>query len=267
MGTKIEWCDEVWNPITGCTPISEGCDHCYAKRMSQRLKGRYGYSKDDPFRVTFHPEKLKSPYPWPKTINSRKIFVGSMSDLFHKNVECLWIRDIFRLIRYYRYNTFMVLTKRPELMKSHINLWANNNEILPNLWLGVTAENQQRADERIPVLLSIPASVRFVSIEPMLGPVDVEPFLQYEPFNENYKMTFKATEWRGLDWVIVGGETGPGARPMHPDWARSVRDQCQEAGVPFFFKKLGGWKNDPTIDTLDGRERKEFPKCNQQLLQ
>lgn len=232
--TKIEWCDEVWNPVTGCSPISEGCDHCYAKRMAIRLKGRYGYPADDPFRVTFHSDRMKEPYPWPKTISGRKIFVCSMADLFHKDVESSWIRDIFKKIRYYRYNTFMVLTKRPELMKIHVDLWTDYDEILPNLWLGITAENQQRFDERWQIAQQIPASVLFVSGEPLLGGID---FSGYE---------------RKPDWFILGGETGPGARPMHPNWVRSVRDQCQEAGVPFFFKGWGEYY--PYSDDCDAED-------------
>lgn len=217
--SKIEWTDETWNPITGCSPISEGCDHCYAKRMANRLKGRYGYPADDPFRVTFHPNLLKTPYPWPKTISGRKIFVCSMGDLFHKDVKSSWIRDVFSIIRYYRYNTFMILTKRPELMKSYINSRTHNNEILPNLWLGVTAETQDRYDERWPILSNIPAAVKFVSLEPALEHIDIDIFAPWP------------------DWVIWGPENGPGKRPYKDEWALDVWEQCKEKGIPFFDKR------------------------------
>ena len=160
--TKIEWCDSVWNPVTGCTPISEGCNHCYAKRMANRLRERYGYPADDPFRVTFHtfrlgePERMKKP---------RRIFVCSMSDIFHKDVSDDYLDCIFSVITKCSHHTFMVLTKRPNRMLDYISDWPHP---MSNLWLGVTAENQARADERIPILLQIPAAVRFVSVEPML---------------------------------------------------------------------------------------------------
>ena len=233
MPTKIEWCEESWNPITGCTPISEGCVHCYARRMAQRLKGRYGYPEDDPFRVTFHPDKLDEPLKWKKP---RMIFVCSMGDLFHEDVPYHWITNILNIAHICYRHTFLILTKRPqnavEYFKKRLSMWP-----FRNVWLGVTAENQQRADERVPILLQIPAAKRFVSIEPMLGPVDVSYPLNGGPEQNGYGEWYQT--FPPLDWVILGGETGPGARPMHPDWARSVRDQCQAADVPFFFKHWG----------------------------
>jgi len=240
MTTKIEWCEETWNPITGCSPVSEGCEHCYARRMAQRLKGRYGYPEDDPFRVTFHPDRLEQPLKWKKP---RMIFVCSMGDLFHPDVDWLTIDNVLNTCWRATRHTFLVLTKRIEAawyyFRSPIFLtpdhWRREFLDRGNIWLGVTAENQQRADERIPILLQIPAAKHFVSIEPMLGPVQIRG---------NYHLGEQTIgSWpQGLDWVILGGESGPGARPMHPDWARSVRDQCQAAGVPFFFKQWGEWK-------------------------
>lgn len=210
--TKIEWAQATWNPITGCTPVSEGCANCYARRMATRLRGRYGYPADDPFRIVYHHKKYGEPLRWKKP---RLIFVCSMGDLFHKDVDAGYLSGIFWVMKKAKQHTFLLLTKRPENVPRHKSWWDKN------IWLGVSAENQQRADERIPILLQIPAAVRFVSVEPMLGPV-VLP-----------------SRYAVLDWVICGGETGPGARPMRSDWARSLRDQCQETGVPFFFKRWG----------------------------
>jgi len=270
--TKIEWATETWNPITGCSPVSEGCQNCYAQRMAQRLKGRYGYPKDEPFTVTFHPDRLDQPLRWKKP---RMIFVCSMGDLFHEKVAQVWIDYIFVEIRKASHHTFLVLTKRPERMAACIEYYARNPTgwPFPNLWLGVTAENQQRADERIPILLQIPATVRFVSIEPMLSQVDL--IKEYFALRCNGKYPFPQLENKYrtkiidlLDWVIVGGETGLGARPMHPDWVRSVRDQCQESDTPFFFKQWGefgpatGWRigKKKAGRMLDGREWNEYPK-------
>jgi protein gp37 len=219
LPTKIEWATETWNPVTGCTPVSEACQNCYAKRMANRLRGRFGYPEDEPFRVTLHPEKLDEPLKWKKP---RRVFVCSMGDLFHEDVPHSAIQKVLYRVRMAKWHTFLILTKRPERMRAFFMQYYVTGHI-PNLWLGVTAENQARADERIPILLQIPAAVRFVSVEPMMGPVDLSWC--------NYT----------LDWVICGGETGPGARPMHPDWARSLRDQCQEAGTPFFFKSWGNY--------------------------
>lgn len=259
MPTKIEWATETWNPVTGCTPISEGCANCYAKRMSKRLVGRCGYPEDEPFRVTLHPDKLDQPMKWKKP---RMIFVCSMGDLFHEDVPNSFLDQIFAVMAKAEQHIFLILTKRPKRAKEYIlkamydencnyQGWyeAINDLGIPdvtpmeNVWLGVTAENQARADERIPVLLQIPAAKRFVSVEPMLGPVDLS-------LSDGVDLSMsigtglkpgKSYLINSLDWVICGGETGPGARPMHPDWVRSLRDQCQAAGVPFFFKSWGEW--------------------------
>jgi len=267
MPTKIEWATDSWNPITGCTPISEGCQNCYAERMSKRLAGRCGYPSEDPFKVTLHPDKLDQPLRWKKP---RMIFVCSMGDLFHKDVPFDQISQVFDVMCSWRWptkeaecsgdaslledpgHTFMVLTKRPERIPEWLSwlghYWPGDSPVNINLeaeghfgkhiWFGVTAENQARADERIPILMQIPAAVRFVSVEPMLGPMDLEIWGQYEhPDNEGYGVD----AIKCLDWIICGGETGPGARPMRPDWVRSLRDQCQAAGTPFFFKSWGDW--------------------------
>lgn len=296
--TKIEWADCVWNAITGCTPVSEGCQNCYAKRMANRLAGRCGYPADDPFRVTLHPERLNEPLRWKKP---RRVFVCSMGDLFHEDVPFEFIASVFGVMANSSQNTYMVLTKRPQRMKeffdwlslSAASYYARDHRTVPydddrinvfimkiaseyginldfmrkwplfNVWLGVTAENQQRANERIPILLQIPAVIRFVSVEPMLGPVDLSRWLYcyvcgntgeyYNPvFDEVEDCPVCDGDLPKLDWVICGGETGPNARPMHPDWVRSLRDQCQAAGVPFFFKSWGDYKPLPYGDRGDG---------------
>jgi len=238
--SKIEWTDATWNPITGCAPVSEGCANCYAKRNAEgRLRGKYGYPQDEPFRVTFHEDKLEQPLKWRRP---RKIFVCSMGDLFHEDVPVEWTNCVFRAIQKAPHHRFMVLTKRPERMHDYlrnalgVREWPRNDILFPNLWLGVTAENQQRADERIPVLLDTPAAKCFVSVEPMLGPVDLSEYLPGERWHAS-----ECPMLSPLDWVICGGETGANARPMHPDWVRSLRDQCKEAQVPFFFKSWGEW--------------------------
>jgi protein gp37 len=264
VSTKIEWCTnpdgtkgETWNPITGCTPISEGCQNCYAKRMANRLKGRCGYDADEPFKVTLHPDRLGQPLRWKKP---RKIFVCSMGDLFHEDIDFYMVDKVFWTMFLSTQHTFLLLTKRPERMKKYIeriqkrrmgptNQSTNDHRFWPNrrIWLGVTAENQARADERIPVLLQIPAAKRFASVEPMLGPVDLNHLqpnreVEIDCLNGTHGITRPHVGANNkLTWVICGGETGPGARPLHPDWVRSLRDQCQAAGVPFFFKSWGDW--------------------------
>lgn len=281
MPTKIEWATDTWNPITGCTKISEACQNCYAERMSKRLAGRCGYPEGEPFRVTLHPDKLDQPMKWKKP---RMIFVCSMGDLFHEDVPFEFIASVFGVMANSSQNTYMVLTKRPQRMKEFFDwlslsaaiYYARDHRTVPydddrinvfimkiaseyginldfmrkwplfNVWLGVTAENQEQADKRIPILLQIPAAVRFVSVEPMLGPVDIDGYLGFNgPRRMGDGLTYYWVAPK-LDWVICGGETGPGARPMHPDWVRSLRDQCQAARVPFFFKQWGEWGPVPT---------------------
>ena len=310
--TKIEWTEYSWNPVSGCTPASEGCQNCYARRMANRLRGRCGYPQDDPFRVTLHEDRLGEPLRWKQP---RRVFVCSMGDLFHEDVPDEFIARIWWVIGQcagyldpsrYRGHTFIILTKRPERMQKWLNGWNDREtrrqwiesfgevydwmsgpkywpDVLPNVWLGVTAENQQRADERIPILLQIPAAVRFISVEPMLGPVDVSYYLSCcgscnAPINKkdpswrwngicwehkcpsNHPQLGYFAAYTGVDWVICGGETGPGARPMHPDWVRSLRDQCQAAEVPFFFKQHGEWVHETQgIDFHEGHKYYVWP--------
>ena len=274
--TRIEWVTnpdgtkgETWNPVSGCTKVSAGCKNCYAERMAKRLAGRCGYPEaPHQFDVTLHPDRLEQPLHWRKP---RTVFVCSMSDLFHEDVPFDYVDEIFGIMAEAPQHGFQLLTKRPERAISYIsdaNLSATNVEThlvwpLPNVWLGVTAENQATADERIPLLLETPAAVRFVSCEPLLGPVrfDYEDwdrtaeYMEPKTYLRSYTIDNGARRMPGIDWVIVGAETGPGARPMHPDWARDIRDQCQEAGVPFFFKKMSG--RQPIPDDLQIREMPE----------
>ena len=241
--TKIEWTEKVWNPVTGCSKVSAGCKNCYAERMSKCLAGRAGYPEDG-FKVTLHEDKLAEPLRWKKP---SRIFVCSMGDIFHVNVPFAFVDKIIRNIRLSPQHTFLVLTKRPHFMKEYFEQIGD----LDNLWLGVSVEDQKTADARIPLLLQTPAAKRFVSYEPVLGPVDFTRITMKLSEASIVEGTCRGTDGRsfspcgasgkGIDWLIMGGESGPGARPMHPDWARSVRDQCQEACVPFFFKQWGEW--------------------------
>lgn len=223
--TKIQWTDKVWNPITGCSAISEDCQNCYAKRMAYRLKGRYGYPKDDPFRVTFHPDRLDEPLHWKKP---SRIFVCSMGDLFHEDVTFDCIEEIYWMqIRAYQH-IYLWLTKRPERMKQYFK----HHELPPDylkLWLGVSISTAKDF-WMVETLLQIPAAKRFVSCEPLLSEID-------------FKFTkgdYKGSWLNAIDWILCGAETGPKARPMNPDWARSLHDQCKTAGIPFFFKAISG---------------------------
>jgi protein gp37 len=228
--SKIEWTDATWNPVTGCTRVSKGCRNCYMARTVPR-QGL------DPWKVVLHPDRLEQPLKWRRP---RRIFVNSLSDLFHEDVPIKFISRVWLTMQLAPQHTFQILTKRPGRMLAYMREFGHyEGKPLPNVWLGVSAENQETADERIPLLLQTPAAVRFVSAEPLLGPVSFR-WAQWEPFSRD-RVTNHLDGLRRLDWIIVGGESGPGARPMHPYWARSIRDQCQAAGVPFFFKQWGEW--------------------------
>ena len=207
--TAIEWTEATWNPVTGCDRVSPGCARCYALRIAERFRGTVNFP--DGFAVTLRPERLQLPLRWRRP---RKIFVNSMSDLFHESVPIEFIREVFDTMRLASWHQFQVLTKRSKRLRELAPSldWPNN------VWMGVSVENQ-RWTERIDDLRTVPAAVRFLSIEPLVGSV--------------------VLNLDGIDWVIVGGESGPGARPMRLDWALSVRDQCLTARVPFFFKQWG----------------------------
>ncbi len=289
---------EVWNPVTGCARVSPGCDNCYAIRQSHRFSGVKG-SKfegvtkmvadttinptasggapivDWSGKVVCHEDLLELPLRWREP---RAIFVNSMSDLFHDAVPIEFIARVFNVAKHCPEHVFMILTKRPLRAKVTVgqiaamvkaaNTWPqfvagvepgkSFHWPLPNVWLGVSCENQAMADQRIPHLLKTPAAVRFVSVEPMLGPVDIAQYL--------------INKWKGgvlgdeaklmqaqLDWVICGGESGPGARPMHPDWPRALRDQCRAADVPFFFKQWGEYVPFDDWDRMNRPVRSSHP--------
>jgi protein gp37 len=219
--SKIEWTDKTWNPVTGCTKISQGCKHCYAERLYERFHGKGSFRN-----ITCHPDRLEHPLRWKK---ASMVFVNSMSDLFHEEVPFSFIYDVFIIMQKAHWHTFQVLTKRAQRMLEFF-VYAQFKEPIPNVWVGVSVEDQKAADERIPVLLKIPAAKRFLSCEPLIGEVDLYRFIP--PVQQPERL---------IDWVIVGGESGPGARPMHPDWARKLRDQCTSAIIYFFFKQWGEW--------------------------
>ncbi len=265
-GTKIEWTDATWNPITGCAVVSPGCTNCYAMKLAgTRLKNhpsRKGLTKDTKAgpvwtgEVRLNRQWLDQPLRW---TTPRMIFVCAHGDLFAEGVDQVWIDHVFAVMALAPQHTFQVLTKRPERMREYLLGMSSRRSFiagygalvrggnlpdhyetayeaiaktLPNVWLGVSVEDQRRADERIPVLLETPAAIRWISAEPLLGPLDL-------------------TSGHGqLDWVVAGGESGRGARPMHPEWARQLRDQCAVAGVPFLFKQWGEWV--PQVGAVDG---------------
>jgi len=264
--TGIEWAAYTWNPITGCSPISAGCEHCYARRMAYRLRGRCGYPGDDPFKPTFHPSRLDEPR---KLKKPSLIFVCSMGDLFHCEVRYEWHLEIFQAMATAGHHHYLILTKRPMLARVFFQTCEDWHPAeWPNVWLGVSVENRKAADLRIPRLLKLPVAGRFVSIEPMLGAVNIRPWLlprcqacgdwflrgreSHAYYDADGQPSPCGPVTPGLNWVICGGETGPDARPMNPDWARDLRDQCHAAGVPFFFKRMGAGRETP--DDLKVRE-------------
>lgn len=229
--SKIEWTDTTWNPTTGCTKVTPGCDNCYAERIVERFHGKGSFAV-----VTRSEPKLWAPFKWRKP---RKVFVNSMSDLFHDQVPDNFIVQVFSVMARTPQHTYQLLTKRHGRMRSLLSRPAFQNAVsslapeaawpLRNLWLGVSVEDQKRADLRIPALLDTPAWIRWLSCEPLLGPVDIDT------------ADGGASCDGGIDWVVVGGESGHGSRPMHPEWARSLRDQCTSSDIPFFFKQWGEW--------------------------
>lgn len=270
MSTKIEWAEEVWNPITGCTKISAGCKNCYAARMAPRLAGRFGYPKGDPFKVTVHHDKMELPLKWKKP---RTVFVCSMGDLFHKAVPFEAIRSVIEIICKCQQHRFIVLTKRAKRMADFIEYYAGKHTNRPwpcdysHIVFGVSVEDQATADERIPELLATPAVCRFVSYEPALGPVDFKnirlPKAHDTESSSHYHINCLTDAdddhfynvHPKINGIIMGGESGPGARPMHPEWARQARDDCAAAGVPFFFKQWGEWTAARRSDNSSGFER------------
>lgn len=308
--TKIEWADATWNPVTGCSKVSPGCQHCYAETLSLR----YGWTKkpwtaaNAAENVVCHPERLDIPLKWKRP---RRIFVNSMSDLFHEQVPDGFVTRVWWTMHHAPHHIFQILTKRPERMRDWVRrwsdpltgetpgfknargpeavraahpsprgqLWADMLEsmgepsagaayptydwlggpirwprVLPNVWLGVSVEDQRRAEERIPLLLQTPAAVRFLSCEPLLGPIDLDPWLCH--IDENGEPIAQRDD---LHWVIVGGESGPHHRPMDPNWVRLLRDQVYESSAAFLFKQWGGKTPKAGGRELDGRTWDEYP--------
>lgn len=271
--SRIEWTDATWNPVTGCTKVSQGCKHCYAERDWQRLRAnaRSVYYGRDFTNVQLHPERLDQPLRWAKP---RRIFVNSMSDLFHDAVPDEFIAEVFAYMAQARQHVFQVLTKRPQRMYNLLSELEFNDHVLqamrfavddpwplPNVWLGVSVEDQATARERIPLLLETPAAVRWISAEPLLGRLDLTDVAAMPwpndppgPVDASYVDTLRGKRWflrygarvgpdavNKIDWVVAGGESGPNARPSHPHWFELLRDQCDDAAVPFYFKQWGEW--------------------------
>ncbi|GAA0494554.1 hypothetical protein Ade02nite_20100 [Paractinoplanes deccanensis] len=261
--SAIEWTEATWNPVTGCDEVSPGCDNCYAKTFAERWRGTPGHYFEQGFDIQLRPDKLNLPLTWRRP---RKVFVNSMSDLFHDQVPDAFIAEVFSVMARTPQHTYQLLTKRHGRMRSLLSRPSFRDKLahrgsgwpLPNVWLGVSVEDQKRAELRVPALLNTPAAVRWLSCEPLLSPVHLMPWL-----NGGVGTVAPAD----LDWVVVGGESGIKARPMHRDWARSLRDECSAAGVAFFFKQWGGRNPKSGGRELDGRTWDEMPDaCTSELL-
>lgn len=240
--SAIEWTDATWNPVTGCTKISRGCDNCYAERFSERFRGVPGHPFEPGFDLTLRPERLTQPLKWKRP---RMIFVNSMSDLFQKEVPRAFIDQVFDTMERADWHVFQVLTKRSSLMARYLKAHYGGGRVPAHIWCGVSVEDAQ-AKGRIAHLRAAPASIRFLSLEPLLGSLGL-------------------LDLTSIDWVIVGGESGPGARPMHIDWVREIRDQCRTQGAAFFFKQWGGIRPKGGGRSLDNREWNEYPRQQEML--
>ena len=243
--SKIEWTDATWNPVRGCTKISPGCKHCYAETFAERFRGVKGHPYEQGFDLRLVPEKLSEPLRWRA---SKMVFVNSMSDLFHSGVPDDYIAAVARVMVAAKWHTFQVLTKRAERMKDLLSTKLRAAAQAPNIWWGVSIENKEHGLPRLKHLQNAPAAVRFLSVEPLLEDIG----------NINLG---------GIAWVIVGGESGPGARKMDRNWVVSIRNQCCRASVPFFFKQWGGVRKGLTGRLLDGRTYDEYPaRCDSPIL-
>jgi len=235
--TEIEWTDATWNPITGCTKITTGCDFCYAERLSERFRGVLGHPFENGFDLTLRPERLEQPLHWKRP---KRIFVNSMSDLFQKEVPKPFIDSVFDTMEAADWHTYQVLTKRSSLMTRYLRSRYGNGLGPPHIWLGVSVEDAKNA-VRIKHLRAGQAATKFVSFEPLLGPVGI-------------------VDLTGIHWAIVGGESGPHARPMAEEWAIEIRDQCRAAKVALFFKQWGGVRPKSGGRLLRGREWNQYPR-------
>ena len=235
--SEIEWTDATWNPVTGCTKITRGCDNCYAERFAERWRGVKGHPYERGFDLRLWPSRLDQPARWRKP---RMIFVNSMSDLFHKDISRTFIDDVFEQMEFADHHIYQVLTKRSSLMREYLRRRYPTGAAPQHIWCGVSVEDET-AKVRIRHLQSAPATVRFLSIEPLLGPLG-------------------KVGLEGISWVIVGGESGPKARPMQFDWVCDIRDQCAKMNVPFFFKQWGGRTPKEYGRELDGVEHNDMPR-------
>ena len=237
MATKsaIEWTESTWNPSTGCDALSPGCDNCYAERLTRRLKAMGQKKYANGFRLTLHPDTLELPLRWKKP---QRIFVNSMSDLFHHEVPLEYIQRVFAIMRAASWHQFQVLTKR----SGRLLAFSDKIDWPSNVWMGVSVESTEYA-ARIDHLRKTGARTKFLSLEPLLGPLE-------------------GLDLSGIDWVIVGGESGPGARPMAREWVTSIRNQCRKASVAFFFKQWGGVQKKRTGRVLEGRTYDDMPQAS-----
>lgn len=236
--TAIEWTDATWNPVRGCTKISSGCAHCYAETFAERFRGVPGHPYEQGFDLRLVPEKLSQPLLWRRP---KMIFVNSMSDLFHEQVPDEYILNVVRVMQLASWHTFQVLTKRSERLRSLLSTKLRFAATEPHIWWGVSVENRKQGLSRIDDLRAAPAQARFLSIEPLLEPLG------------NLNLS-------GINWVIVGGESGPGARPLEESWVIEIRDQCRSARVPFFFKQWGGRQKSKAGREIGGRTYDEVPR-------
>ena len=235
--SSIEWTDATWNPVTGCTKITAGCDFCYAERFAERFRGVPGHPFEHGFDLTLKPDRLDQPLRWRAP---RRIFVNSMSDLFHKKIPIEFIDQVFDTMELATWHTFQVLTKRSSLMSRYLKRRYGTSCVPTHIWIGVSVENRKNAI-RINHLQSAPVTIKFISFEPLIGPVG-------------------QIDLEGVDWAIVGGESGPRARPMLEEWATELRDQCRDANVAFFFKQWGGVRPKSGGRILQGREWSDYPR-------
>jgi protein gp37 len=235
--TRIEWTDATWNPIRGCTKISPGCAHCYAETFAERFRGVAGHPYEQGFDLRLVPNKLTDPLKWR---TPKRVFVNSMSDLFHQDVPEAYIQEVVGVMLKAEWHTYQVLTKRSSRMRHLLETSLHRAASVAQIWWGVSVENRRDGLQRIADLRQAPAKTRFLSVEPLLEDLG-------------------SLDLTGIHWVIVGGESGPGARPMEKEWIISIRDQCKSAGVPFFFKQWGGTRKGKTGRSLDGRTYDEMP--------
>jgi protein gp37 len=243
QNSSIEWTDATWNPVTGCTKISSGCDNCYAERFSERFRGVKNHPFETGFDLTLRPARLRQPIEWRKP---KMIFVNSMSDLFHKDIPKHFVDKVFDTMEEANHHTYQVLTKRSSRMRNYVNKRYEDSSAPSHIWLGTSVEDGTKKS-RINHVRDMNASVRFLSLEPLIGPIG-------------------ELDLTGIHWVIAGGESGPKARPVEEQWVRDIRDQCVDVDVAFFFKQWGGFRPKSNGRTLEGRTWEEYPVARQNRL-